>query len=47
MDCKSAYFVENLTIFGGAMCRHRRELWPMFGDMKLCVHTDCGRYFVT
>ena len=49
IDCKSAYYVENLTMFGGAVCRQRPELWKIFCHMELCVSRDlkCVWYLVT
>jgi len=41
--------VANCTIKRPALCRHRPELWPTVGYMKLYVDTDlnCGLELVT
>jgi hypothetical protein len=31
IDFKKAYYVENMTILGGAVFRERPELWSIFG----------------
>ena len=31
-ECKWAYYIEILTTVGGAVCKQRRELWPIFGS---------------
>jgi hypothetical protein len=42
IDCKSFYYVENLTTLCRAVCRERPELWTIFGYIKLSVEKDCG-----
>jgi hypothetical protein len=37
IDCKSAFYVEILTRLGGAVCRQRPELWPIFGSSIVTV----------
>jgi hypothetical protein len=48
-ECKSACLVQILMRLTEVVCRHRPELWPTVGYMKLCVDTDlnCGRQLVT
>ena len=37
IDCKSAYYVEILTMLGEAVCRMRRELLTIFGSSFVIV----------
>jgi hypothetical protein len=36
-DCKSAYYLEILTMLGGAVYREGPEMWPIFGSSIVTV----------
>jgi hypothetical protein len=49
VECKSAYYVQNLTKLGGVLGRQITEMWLSVGYMELYAdrYLNCCRLLVT